>query len=546
MANFTGDDSDAFASGMLEKGYFPDNLPSPYCVANFYESVKLEINSKTYMTSKTTTENIRFNASKRNRQRRIFSTPNPIFMIDSAIYFNSYADNIEEHFSLSSDSCSIPRFDIATERPIQIDSFNEFYLKRRSKLAESRYIVKSDISRFFSSIYTHCIPWSLHGKSSSKSDKNYNSGLIFGNRLDYIIRQHQDGQTVGVPIGPDFSRIVSEIVGVKIDRIFREKAGSENPLLRLVDDIYIGTDNLDDANTKLGIMRDSIRELELDINESKTIIIDASKDVESYWPVEIRHLLEKYKEYDHKFEAEFIQTLDKIIQMALIDLDDGLIKYALRKIDNEWMWNDYWDSFEPFLIRCCISFPHSWNFVAQIVALRHDLDGIDTKKWSRVIEKSLSQNVKSGNDFEVVWAIWLSIHIKAPIINSLFDEIFEKCGSYSMLSALHLHSISAMDCKIPKEKILSRLGNRPMLGPHWILAYEGDRKFDLKIKTKNTQGYDLFKILYDNDVSFYSCDIEENKGITKINKKPAIKSMSSYDDSDIDIIVPADEEEIQF
>lgn len=45
-----------------------------------------------------------------------------------------------------------------------------------------------------------------------------------------------------------------------------------------------------------------------------------------------------------------------------------------------------------------------------------------------------------------------------------------------------------------------------MLGSNWLLAYEADRQFGFKIKTKNLQGNDLFKILYDDTVSFYNTE----------------------------------------
>lgn len=295
MVGFIGEDSNIFAERMLESGYFPENLPPTFRVENLHEASLGPLGDENYLIAKTPTEPVRFNSSKRNGQRRLFSMPNPLFMVDCAKYFIKNAEAIDEHLSLSSDSCSNPEFSKDHYRPQKIDNFADFYSKRRRAFSSSRYVVKTDISRFFHSIYTHCIPWALHGKSVAKSDRKVESDTTFGNRLDFIVRQSQDGQTVGIPVGPDFSRLISEMVAVRIDRNFRDQAGADVTMLRLVDDIYIGADNLDEAYALLGMMRDAIRTMELDINETKTVVIEASKDVEEFWPVELRRSIDMYK-----------------------------------------------------------------------------------------------------------------------------------------------------------------------------------------------------------------------------------------------------------
>lgn len=73
-----------------------------------------------------------------------------------------------------------------------------------------------------------------------------------------------------------------------------------------------------------------------------------------------------------------------------------------------------------------------------------------------------------------------------------------------------------------------------MLGPNWILAYEADQKFDYKLKTRNTQGNPLFKILYEDNASFYNTEavlpvFREEKDIQKL--KSAIEpSAGGYEE----------------
>ncbi|MCV5837901.1 RNA-directed DNA polymerase, partial [Escherichia coli] len=79
---------------------------------------------------------------------------------------------------------------------------------------------KTDISRFYHSIYTHSIAWTYHTKDISKRNR---SNSLFGNVLDKHSQDSQDGQTIGLPIGPDTSLIIAESLLSNIDLKLSEK-----------------------------------------------------------------------------------------------------------------------------------------------------------------------------------------------------------------------------------------------------------------------------------------------------------------------------------
>lgn len=317
---------------------------------------------------------------------------------------------------------------------------------------------------------------------------------------------------------------------MRIDATFRTRVGTDIPALRLVDDIYIGADNLDEAHSLLGEMRECVRLMELDLNDSKTFVLEASKDFEAPWPIQIRESIDRFKDYKKSLVSDFIHTLDDIIAKSISNNDDGIIKYALRKIDNESIWHQYWEPIEPFLIRCCISFPHSWDYVAQIVSKRNYYNPVSTQTWSIVINKSLAQNVKNGHDYEITWALWLAKMLNCAVDQSLSSTIFEKCGSFPMIVSLDLYQKGLFGGKLPKQTILDRIGEKPCMGPLWLFAYEADQKFSLKIKTKNLQGHEFFQVMYNDNVSFYDLEHDLEYESEDDPKSPAIKKSSSYED----------------
>lgn len=504
-----GADPNLFAENMLEKGFYPENLPPVFEITNLHEAAIPYLEAKAYL-SKKPSEPATFNASKRGGSRRSFELPNPISVIDLAIFFSSHRTEVFEHFQTTDDSLSVPRFK-EDGRPIRITSHSDFHRIRRQRLATSRFIVRTDISRYFHSIYTHCIPWALHGKQEAKKDRKPDSEIVFGNRLDQIVRQSKDGQTIGIPVGPDFSRFTSEIIGKAIDAKFREQHGDQYTLIRHVDDIFIGADDQDEANHLLTGIRDAIRFFQLDVNDSKTSIVPTNLDLEPFWPVRIRREIEGFSGQNPKARGsstghDFVYFLDEIVRIANTTNDDGVVKYALRKMDELQIWDDYWYLVEPFLVRSAINFPHCWDYIARIASWRHRTGELDQKLWTMVISKSLGIQARSGHDSEVCWALWLAKEAEINLELHSLEAILEKCGALSAVLALDVFETNAHSFKFPKAKLLERIGDQPMMSDNWLLAYEADRLFDFKLKTKNLNGPSFFSELYDNDTEFYNKD----------------------------------------
>ena len=100
-----------------------------------------------------------------------------------------------------------------------------------------------DVSKCFDSIYTHSLAWATKEKSFIKQNLRKSS---FGDDFDTIIRHGNDNETNGIPIGPEVSRIFSEIIFQKIDNltinVLKEiglEFNNDYIFRRYVDDVYI-------------------------------------------------------------------------------------------------------------------------------------------------------------------------------------------------------------------------------------------------------------------------------------------------------------------
>src|SRR6185295_14451771 len=110
-------------------------------------------------------------------------------------------------------------------------------------------------------------PWALHGKAFAKA----NLGATLGDSIDRAFRNQQDGQTVGLPIGPDCSLVVAEAILTAVDVALapRQLRG-----LRYVDDYEIGFRTLAEAEATLTELQGLLAEYELYLNPRKTGIVE--------------------------------------------------------------------------------------------------------------------------------------------------------------------------------------------------------------------------------------------------------------------------------
>ncbi len=166
----------------------------------------------------------------------------------------------------------------------------------------------------------------------AKADRDWDSSAVYGNRLDFLIRQAQSGQTVGIPVGPDASKVVSEIIGSAVDRKFLEISGRTKPTyIRHVDDYWIGGQSQNDCEKHFYNLRIALNFFEMDINELKTKIVSTREILGEYWPSDVeRDIEDTLARPGHVHPAAAVATLGKIMEQANKNNDEGIIKHAIR------------------------------------------------------------------------------------------------------------------------------------------------------------------------------------------------------------------------
>jgi Reverse transcriptase (RNA-dependent DNA polymerase) len=139
------------------------------------------------------------------------------------------------------------------------------YHARAKTRAVGKYFLRADVTRCYASIYTHSIPWALKGKAWAKTNRRGSAG----NELDLAIRNGQDQQTLGIPIGPDWSFAIAESVLTAVDNLLTSRINSLSAN-RFYDDYELAFPTYNEALGAMGILQEALSEYELALNPTKT------------------------------------------------------------------------------------------------------------------------------------------------------------------------------------------------------------------------------------------------------------------------------------
>lgn len=151
--------------------------------------------------------------------------------------------------------------------------YNSFDFIELEKKYSSFYTL--DIARCFDSIYTHSITWALKTKYFSKNHTNIHNTL--GSTFDRAMQSANFNETAGIVIGPEVSRIFSEIILQEIDKNIEESLNSINlthgkhyDIRRYVDDILIFTLDEKYIEPIISTIEHCLSDYKFTLNKSKT------------------------------------------------------------------------------------------------------------------------------------------------------------------------------------------------------------------------------------------------------------------------------------
>lgn len=487
---------------LLGRGYFPIQLPPGFTTSTF--SSERGLYEDHWPEKPPTTMAERFSVPRSSFYRRNTAILNPIGFYHLAHKVSLYWGEIKEHYERSNTSRSIPKSG-GTLRAIKLTKFSELQEDKVTESSGFRFALVTDISSFFPSIYTHSIPWALHGKVVAKANRE-KTAEFFGNWLDARSQNAQDGQTIGLPIGPDTSHIIAETIGVAIDIEVAASLGTKPAGFRYVDDFYLFFNERADAERALAAVVKAAGIYELQINPAKTRIVEVQDIVEDSWKFSVKKLRigpkrrAQRNDLHHYFEA--LLSLEKRFK------DESIVKYGLKQLSSMIVKKPNWDVLEAYLYKCGYGFPNTIQIVAHFLATYkfHGYD-IDHPAAARFCNNLLLSCAASDHHGEVAWLLWISKELEVTLTDAAVLEVAKMGSPACTLILLDLHHNGIAPSPIPVEYLQPHTNSLALKGQYWLLAYEaGRRKWLGNTKISYIKNDPYFGPMLRAGVAFYDPD----------------------------------------
>ena len=474
---------------------------------------------------------VTFSGYKTESSRRKFSIPNPYHYCKLVDYIVENQKEINKIFSDSKYSLTAP----TNNKP----SKDEAYSKKvknigdtkkeiESLFKDNKYEIKLDINDFFGSIYTHSIPWVIHGKTIAK--KKQHDDTLLGNKLDSLMRALNYNQTNGILVGNAVSRIVSEIILCTIDKQIKHKF-KDIDCCRYVDDYYIYTKRSEQIQEIIAYIRTCLSQYELSFNENKISISESPFIYGKPWVEIVKH-------YIHLAPEVFLTHL--IIEFKS-KKDIAILKYGLKVLEGSVYSQNKWKSMESRLVNLWVKFPALSDRLINIFLNNKEL--LNKTLFKKAIYTIIDDSILLSKDQELIWAIWCA---KVFNINLSQKYIAKVLDSSNQLAIILILDIVYKNKKEKANQIQPRIqrirtsmdeadlnGERKgnlLWSQYWLLAYEATRNKWLKVPGKPfeyAKKNQFFKVLINKNIKFYDEDFTYS--IKNIENKNKTKYVTSHE-----------------
>jgi len=490
---------------LLEKGYFPAELPAPFTTGQYAAAIcspSLPTTHPYVFGKKGPKYNSKcavFNLARRGRLRRVLSVPNPINYYHLVKSISDNWVDIESHYKKSDQSLSRPVVDtsraLGWEKGFSV--LSDAKLKTRSA---SKYILKADISNFYPSIYTHSIPWALHTKPVAKGGFGFSASM--GNQVDTHARNCQEMQTKGIPIGPDASFVIAEIIMTAIDEMLIPVVGKKYH--RYIDDFEFGCGSLQQAEATLARLQEVLEYFELSLNSSKTKIVELPCSLDPAW----LHDLKNYKFRGGRVQQknDLLHYFDLVMDYLNKYPDEPIVKYAILRSSSKTVYKDNWPIYQSIILQWSIAEPGILPIALDFIKFYESIGfAIDKDELKETLEFLIGEHSPMGHTSEVSYAIFGMILFGLTFSNDVVDTLSQIENPFIALLTLDAQQQGLIPTSYVFSLWQSLMTAGELKTSNWLLAYEALIKGWLPSATgvDYLSTDDAFKYLKAENVHFY-------------------------------------------
>ena len=456
---------------LLAKGYFPKELPTPFTTASY--ATAMAATPPTVFTSGRVVRRLCTHPLARpGMTTRVLGIPDPVNFYRLANLVATSWPTINTAISRSKLSLTKPIDDPTHHRALVPQATAGRAEARAEHRARARYLVDLDIAQFYPSVYTHTLDWAVRGKSVAKALRRA-TGL--GPLLDLYTRNANDGQTVGIPIGPDTSLALGELILANVDvELLRSRSRIHG--FRYYDDYELYAATRTDAEAGMSAIQGILADWQLAVNPYKVEIRELPQPIEDEWLSVLKRV--SIRTHSSQERSDLNALFDESFRLARRFPRDHVISYALGhfitrdRLERHRVQRVNWPHLEKLLMQACLGEPGVLPDAAVLLNWAQ-LRGwpIDRPVLAKALATMITENAARGHASEVAWAIWTAIALGCKLPNACGRAASRMRDDVVALTALHARSLGLLGGVAPADW-QTLMTAASLAGEHWLLAYE--------------------------------------------------------------------------
>lgn len=520
---------------ILARGYFPKELPAPFITDSFADLLTSNTISVEGHFAKSVTKAAKipkaklclYTHARGGLLRRKLSICNPVLYYLLAREIDSNWASIVNIASGSSLAATAPE-QKNTGRAID----GKHSQGSRANLAIGarigrRFILATDISRFYHSIYTHSIPWALHKKTVAKANHAF---TLLGNKLDFLVRQGQDGQTIGIPIGPDTSLVLAELIMHQCDNALLTKLPSIKGH-RFIDDYELSFSTRTEAEEAFHLLEACLSDYELALNPKKTKVSELPLPLESVWSRELKKF--QFQTTRRSQAADLEAFFSLAFEFHQSHIDEPVLQFAIARLRSVVVDDSNWELFQRLILLCVVPEPATLPYALEQIISRVNAGAVPLREEiQEVLNDLIEIHAPLRHSSEVANSLWGCLALKLTLQDKVVDLVSSCEDSCVALLALDCQSKGLLSKPLDTSLWETQMCTEGLYEEHWLLSYEANVKGWLPSTgdSDHVSADTNFGYLKANGVHFYKESLASpvSDGNVPMPALPSIFIQSSY------------------
>lgn len=463
------------ARGMLERGYFPREMPPAFSSKDFGE-VASRLSAKAPV--KQWTKPVGMNLARPGSLRRRLSIPNPFSQLALVDACHEGWATLESHLKQSDISLSKPVLNrTGSGRAFDVQ-FGERARARLTRMWRGRFTVRADVTDYYASVYTHSLEWALHTKSFAKLNLKSRGPQLLGAKLDAAVRNGQDGQTKGIPVGPDTSLLLGELIMCEIDKSVQSlMPQARTSAIRLMDDMEFFAQTRAEADEFLTMWDSLLHEYDLSLNPSKTEVLEGPIPPQAPWRVTLSQF--HFRTENDSLLANDIQSFfARAFDLVRGNPGDPVLSYAVSTAGRLRTGTKSWAALQYAMLAAVTTEPSTLQFVYPILAkARRTGAGIDRALVEETLNHLSSYHAPFEHGSQVAWSLQTLRMLGLSLDGESAALVAKMRDNSSLIFLMDFINRGKIAGEVPDMTAVHERAEDPSAcsSEDWLLGYEAGR-----------------------------------------------------------------------